>query len=114
MYKLIIIVLAVFALAACKDKYDSAISDISDFKDKMCACQDSACTQKVQEEYRAWRRSMREKFGKDDKPSKEQDQKFRSLVSGLESCGDKFRPDGAGGPGPLKPPAPAGSGAATP
>ena len=40
----------VFALSGCgkKDGIDGAMSEADGFKDKMCACADKACAEKVQ------------------------------------------------------------------
>jgi hypothetical protein len=99
MHKWMSIAIAVCALGACKNKFDQALSELADLKDRMCACQDRACTDKLFGEYRAWQKSTGEKVGNDE-PSQEQDEKGHKLGAALESCHDKFRPDGAGGPGP--------------
>src|SRR5690606_4382060 len=36
------------------DPLDKAIAGLEDWKNKMCACKDKACVEKVQEDYKKW------------------------------------------------------------
>lgn len=104
MRKLLIVASVVFGLSACsKDKFDEVLGEVEGFKNKMCACKDEACADKVQEEWRGYRKTMREKLGKDAKPSEEQDQKFRALNKAMRECRRSARGDGGGGGGESDP-----------
>jgi len=91
-----------------KDKFDEVLGEMGSLKDKMCACTDKACVDKVQDEWKAYRKSMKDKIGKDTKPSESQDKKGRELDDEMRKCRHKF--DDAAGSGSAAtetPPAPA-------
>lgn len=71
------VVCVVLALGACKkDKWEQAVTDLEGFRDKMCACKDKSgdrairqsCADDVEKSVKDWEKSMKDKFGKDDKP----------------------------------------------
>lgn len=85
------------SLGACGgDKWDSALSEFEGIKNKMCECTDKACTDKVQDDYKAWKTAMKDKVGKDSKPSEAQDKKGRDLKDEMRACRKKFDGSGAG------------------
>jgi flagellar motor switch protein FliM len=89
----VIVFVGMLALGACsKGKFEQALSEMSDLKDKMCACTDKACADKVQEDFRSFRKSMKDRFTKDELKnlSKEDDKKGRELQSGMDECRRKF------------------------
>jgi hypothetical protein len=67
---------------------DGVIKEYEGFKDKMCACKDAACAEKVQADANAFIMKAAEKF-KDSKPSKEQDEKFDKIQNAMEECEKK-------------------------
>ena len=86
-----IIATAVLALGACKGKYDKAMAEGEDIRDRMCACTDAACAEKVSADYKAWKAGN--KSLKDEKPSKEQEQKGEAIVEAYRACAHKLKPD---------------------
>lgn len=103
------LVLGIGGLSACggKDKFDEVLGELEGFKNRMCECKDKTCADKVQEDWRAYRKTMKEKLGKDTKPSEAQDKKGRALDEEMRVCRKKYdEAPGAGGAG--------GGGAVTP
>jgi hypothetical protein len=89
--------------------------EMSKFKDKMCACDNKECADKVHEDYNAWAKGAREE---EKKLSKEEREKLKGMDREVKECRRKFRDedkknaaDPAGSA--AAPAAPAGS-AATP
>lgn len=91
-----------------KDKFDEVLGEMGSFKDKMCACADKACVDKVQDEWKVYRKGMKEKVGKDAKPNEAQDKKGRELDDEMRKCRKKYdAPEGGAGsaaPAPTEPP----------
>lgn len=97
------------AVGACgsKDPLDKAMAGMEDWKTKMCACKDKACTEKVHEDYKKWENDVLEPMMKGKKESdmpKDKMDKAEKLDEARKECRRKFRDDGAA--------APAGDGAA--
>lgn len=92
----------VLALTGCgKNKFDQAVSEMESLKDRMCACSDKACADKVSDDYKEWRKSMKEKFTKEDdknaseeqtRRAKDADKAFHECRSKLKDSGDKADP----------------------
>lgn len=61
---------------------DTAIAEMKGFRDKMCACVDAACTQKVADEMTAWGEEMQKKLG--DKPTFSEDQQKQLQAIGQQ------------------------------
>jgi hypothetical protein len=81
-----------------KDKFDEVLGEMGSFKDKMCACTDKACVDKVQDDWRTFRKGMKEKISKDLKPTDAQDKKARELDDEMRTCRRKFdAPEGGAG-----------------
>lgn len=98
MRKLFIVASVVAGLAGCsKDKFDDMLGELEGFKNKMCECKDEACADKVQDDWRAYRKTMKEKIGKDSKPSEAQDKKGRDLTSQMRECRRNARKSGDAG-----------------
>ncbi|MBL0220704.1 MAG: hypothetical protein IPQ07_43405 [Myxococcales bacterium] len=104
------LVLGLGGLSACggKDKFDEVLGELEGFKTRMCECKDKACAEKVQEDWRAYRKTMKEKLGKDTKPSEAQDKKGKALDEDMRVCRKKFD-EATPAPTPTEtaPPAPA-------
>ena len=88
----------VFALG-CGNKVDKVISEMESLKDKMCACKDADCADKVNTEKKDWEKSMVDKFSKDDFKNMSDDQKKRGDVAeeGFRDCRRKLRDAKTGG-----------------
>lgn len=109
MKKLMLVASLVFAFGCGKKGLDGKLDQLSGIKDKMCECKDKTCTEKVHEEYIAWKKGN----SKDEKPNKDQMDKFEQLRAGMNLCRHKVEGDAGGadpaapGPAPTAPPAPA-------
>jgi hypothetical protein len=91
------VAMVVLALAGCsKGGLDGKLDELSGIKDKMCGCADKACADAQHDAYIAWKKGN----SKDDKPSEEQDKKFRELRDGLQTCRHKFDAPAAGSDAP--------------
>ncbi|MDX2092771.1 MAG: hypothetical protein SFX73_33200 [Kofleriaceae bacterium] len=105
-----------FGLGACGggDAFDEVLGKMEGFKKQMCECKDKACTEKVQDEWRAYRKTMKEKIGK-NKPNDAQEKKGNALDEEMRKCRKQF--DAAETPTPTTPEPsgtpPAGSAAPT-
>ena len=106
MKKLIILALGLSFAVGCSNKIDKAISEMESYKDKMCACKDADCAEKVNKDKKDWEKSMEEKFTKDDFKSMTDDQKKKGDAAdkAFRDCRRKLR-DGAD-KAPEAPPAP--------
>lgn len=93
MTKISIAFLAALSLAGSgchKNKGDAdqagAIARLTELKDKMCACKDKTCSDKVSGEYSSWTQAQAKSEG--DKPGSpgEQDKKVEELTEELTQC----------------------------
>lgn len=115
MTKLSIAFLAAMALVSfgCKKKSSGgeAIAKMTEFKDRMCACKDKACTENVAEEMTRWSQANA-KGEKEVKMSEEDMKKSTAIGEELTRCMTKILTEsaGAGGAGAAggTPPPPAG------
>lgn len=78
----------VLALGACKNDFDKAMDKASALTDKMCACKDTACADKVREERSALKKELRASLG-DKKPDEGQMKKMEKLDERWRTCADK-------------------------
>jgi hypothetical protein len=80
--------------AACggNDGYDQVLRELEGFKNRMCACVDRACTDKVQDDWRAFRKTMKDKLGNGSKPSEAQNKRGRVLDEEMRVCRNKLDP----------------------
>jgi len=103
MKKISIAFLAAMSLAAfgCrKNKGGEAIAKLTELKDKMCACKDKTCSDKVSVEFSSWRQEQEKSDG--DKPGTpgEEDTKMEEVIDQLSQCLMKIElPGGAGAAG---------------
>lgn len=112
MRKLIVLSTMVLGLAlgGCggDDKFDEVLKELDGFKAQMCECKDAACAKQVWDGWIAYRLTMRDKLGKDTKPSDVQSAKGNAIVEAMNACREKVAPR------PKRPAADAGSGSAAP
>jgi hypothetical protein len=96
MRKLIVLSTMVLGLAlgGCggDDKFDAVLKELDTFRAQMCECKDAACAQKVWDGWIAYRLTMRDKLGKDAKPSDVQSAKGNSIVEAMNTCRAKVDP----------------------
>jgi len=106
MKKFSIVVGLLIGLGACSSKIDKAISELEGWKDKMCACKDKDCAEKVEKDFDVWNKEMKAKF-KDDKDegSEDQKKKAKELFRGLHECERKAEGDTPPGAAVDTPPA---------
>lgn len=107
--------LAAVALAGSgchKDKAGESLAKMTELKDKMCACKDKACSDKVSNELSGWTQEQAKSAGgKPVTPS--EDPKMEAVIEAMTSCMLKLEiPAGGGAAGPAG--AAGGSGAAAP
>ncbi len=106
MRKLSMLAVGVALAIGCgkKDPAGKLISGLEDWKNKMCACKDKACADKVHEDYKKWENDVLEpelkKIGEKNL-SKETMEKGDKLDDARKECRRKFNE-------PEAPPAPAG------
>ncbi len=87
--KQLMIVMGLFLASACGGgKGDDALKKFEGFKDQMCACKDTDCVEKVQNEWREWRKSSGLK--KEDF-SEEQNKRGKQIDDEMDACRDKIR-----------------------
>lgn len=85
--------LCTMSLAACgKSKFEKAMAEEADYKDKLCACTDKDCTDKVWKDYKAWDDKMKSEFSEDDIKNVSEDQMKRAEKQDdeLKACHRKF------------------------
>ncbi|MBA3459879.1 MAG: hypothetical protein H0T46_07950 [Deltaproteobacteria bacterium] len=82
----------VVGLAGCggSDKFDAVLGELEGFKNRMCACVDKACGDQVADDWRAYRATMKDKLGKDGKPSEAQDKRGRVIDEEMRACRRKL------------------------
>jgi hypothetical protein len=106
-------ILAISALVfafGCGNKVDKLIGEMEGFKDKMCACKDADCADKVNKEKKEWEKSVADKMTEDDIKKLSDDQKKRGDAAdeAYKDCRRKLRdsakPTG-GDTAPATPPA---------
>jgi hypothetical protein len=89
MKKISIAFLAAMSLAASgcrKNKGGEDLAKLTELKNKMCACKDKTCSEKVSDEYSMWSQTHAKSDG--DKPGTpgEEDQKMEELTEELTQC----------------------------
>jgi len=105
MKKFSIVVGLLIGLGACSNKIDKAISELEGWKDKMCACHDKDCAEKVEKDFAAWNKEMKEKFKDDKDGTEDQKKKAKELFRSLHECERKAEGDTAPGTAVDTPPA---------
>jgi len=93
MKKVLLAAFITLSFTACgKSKFDKILSQESDWKDKMCACTDKDCTEKVQKDYKEWDKSMKSDFSEDDLKNLSGDQiaKAMDVEKEMRTCRRKF------------------------
>lgn len=89
MKKLLLAAGLVLSLGACKDDFDKAMDEASTLTDRMCACKDAACAEKVREDRKAMKKKFRGAMeGK--KPDEDQMKRAEKLDDKWRACADKI------------------------
>ena len=88
----ILVVFATLTIAGCKSKLEKAVSEETDWKDKICACTDQACTDQTYKDYKAWDDKLKDSFTEDDvkNASKDLMEKAEKIEDELRTCHRKF------------------------
>jgi hypothetical protein len=71
------------ATAPAGDPFEKGLVELEAFRTRMCACADVPCTDKVFEEFKAWRVNIR-KLGK--RPSPDQEKKGNEIDKAMRAC----------------------------
>jgi hypothetical protein len=66
--------------------FDKALIDLEDWRTKMCACDDVACTETVFKDFTAWRTEFRKGNATRPKPTADQDKKGNELNRAMMAC----------------------------
>ena len=109
--KLLIVASVLFAFGCSKKGLDNKLDELGKIRDAMCKCTDKACADTQHEAYIAWKKGN----SKEDKPDKDQMEKFESIRRELMDCRHKAEGTGGGAEGSAPAPAPSpapGSGSA--
>jgi hypothetical protein len=91
-----------------KPNMAAVLKDLEKFRDKMCACKDSACGGKVNSEFMTWAQELEKLFGPDFKPDDKDQEQLGKLVMEFGQCYSKLvtADDDAAAPPPPPPPPP--------
>jgi hypothetical protein len=94
---------------ALADSFEKGLDSLEDLRARMCACTDVPCTDKVFEEFKAWRVNIR-KDNPGMRPSKEQEKKGNAIDKAMRACRANVtaKPGSATGGEPPKDPIEAG------
>jgi hypothetical protein len=104
MMKLSIVFLAAMSLAGSgchKNKAGESIVKLTELKDKMCACKDKACSDKISEEMTRWSQAQAKSDGDKPVPLSEEDaEKTAAVTAQIAQCLLKLEvPGGEGAAG---------------
>jgi len=105
MKKFSIVVGLLIGLGACSNKIDKALSELEGWKDKMCACKDKDCAEKVEKDFDAWNKEMKAKFKDDKDGTEDQKKRAKELFHKLHDCESKAEGDTPPGAAVDTPPA---------
>jgi hypothetical protein len=89
MTKLMFACVAALALTACPHKSNGnadALSKMTEFKDKMCACKTPACATDVTNEMTKWSQSVPKEHGDKAAMSPEETKKLTAISEELSKC----------------------------
>jgi hypothetical protein len=77
------------------DPIEQTLVEMDGLRDKMCACTDKACSDRVEVDRKAWRDTMRERFRNDKlQPSEAQEQRGNTSEKAYRDCRKKLRGPG--------------------
>jgi hypothetical protein len=116
MKKISIAFLAAVSIATfgCKKKGGAdVVAKMNEFKERMCACKDKACAEKVNDDLMKWS-TEQSKGDKEAKGTDEDNKKIISISEDMSKCQQKLNDTGAGAPPPAAGSADTGSAAAPP
>jgi len=101
MRRLVSILLTVLFLGGCGGDYlDELMTQGEQLKDRMCACTDLACAQKVVDELHAWKKGIDAEKVKaaEEKATPEEREKLmkrmKALADGADACQEKWNDKG--------------------
>ncbi|HET7501078.1 MAG TPA: hypothetical protein VFK02_08750, partial [Kofleriaceae bacterium] len=84
-----LLVASLALVGACKKAGGGeALARMTEFKDRMCACKDKACTDQVTQEMTRW--ASEHKAGEAGKPSEEEQKKVAALTADITKCMTKY------------------------
>ncbi|MBA2538933.1 MAG: hypothetical protein H0V17_04805, partial [Deltaproteobacteria bacterium] len=66
--------------------FDKALIDLEDWRTKMCACDDVACTEAVFKDFTVWRTEFRKGNATRPRPTAEQDKTGNDLNRAMMAC----------------------------
>ncbi len=92
----IVLGLVVIGCKGGNDKFDEILGQLEKFKTEMCACQDTACADRVSQARLDYKKTMRDKLDKDAKPTAEQDKKGKAFEAELQACRRALTASGSG------------------
>ncbi len=99
MKNFMIVCLAALSVAAIgckkKDGAGAAMSKMTEYKDKMCGCKDSACAQKVSDEMTKWGQEQAKDNKQSPAMSEEETKKFTQIGEEMGKCMQKAMGGGA-------------------
>jgi hypothetical protein len=91
MSKMMISLVAVLSLAACKKGGgNDSIAKMEGFQKAMCECKDKACADKVQDDMTKWGTEMAKTAKPDDKPDPEMVKKSGEIMTKYTECMTKL------------------------
>lgn len=104
MRHLAIIVGLLLGAGACGgSKAEDALKEFEGFRDKMCACKDKECTEKVESDWREWRKGLKDKIKKEDM-TPELNARGKKIDDEMDTCRDKIRAEAKGAEKPAATP----------
>jgi len=90
-----------------KPSMAGVLAELEKHREKMCACKDLLCGDKVNREFMAWAQELEKKFGPDFKPDDADQEKLGKLVMEFGQCYSKLMAASEGAaPAPPPPPPP--------
>jgi hypothetical protein len=77
-----------------------AMAEMKGFRDKICACVDAACVQKVADDMTAWGQEMQKKLGDKPKFTEDQQTQLQQIGQQMGECMTKAMQNGSPPPNP--------------
>jgi len=93
MRKLVLVGALFVGLAGCgkkADRFDEVLDKLESFKQRLCACQDTSCSDNVWDEWTAYRKEVKSQVG-GARPNASQDKRGRELTEAMNACRTELR-----------------------